>query len=325
MKSPQVLRGFHLSEGITDGEGEGVAVLEGTGEVTATACVVGHVEGEAPVETEDEESHVVAQAEARADGDVLEELGWPEVHLVGPFVEIKQRFLIILIDIVGAYVVHIHIIHTVPYVAHIEEDGSMQVAEEGRTVFKVADNLQVTITHDIRHLSVQDALTVKPSRADGACAPGTDAVGTAGIEHLTVWGIVAVAVTPDDTRVQMGHQTGDGAQRPRLGEVGLQAYELGVGILEERLILLVETVATGEIPERDEVTSLLNGGLPADGVAMAGRTRIGVGVAHLGDEIVVHCGDEVGVGTHDGVEEFGGGVLELVTQREGRELMAAGL
>ena len=79
-------------ERVADGEMDGVGFLEaGDVEVAGRAGVVGEVEGEAPIETDDEESEVVAQADTRAQGEVVEEFGGLEHHHV-----IEEIVIIIL-------------------------------------------------------------------------------------------------------------------------------------------------------------------------------------------------------------------------------------
>ena len=61
-------------EWVADGEVDGVGFLEaGDVEIAGRAGVVWEVEGEAPVETDDEEAEVVAQADTCAQGEVVEE------------------------------------------------------------------------------------------------------------------------------------------------------------------------------------------------------------------------------------------------------------
>ena len=101
----------------------------------------------------------------------------------------------------------------------------------------------------------------------------------------------------------MAHQLRAAVQLPRLGEVGLYTQELGVGVLEERLVLLLPAVSLYEhVVECSCVSRLLDGGFPSDGVALAGGALIQIGVAHLGYELVLHGGAYVGVGGHDAVE-----------------------
>ena len=70
-------------ERVADGEVDGVGFLEaGDVEVAGLPRVVGEVEGDAPVETDDEEAEVVAQADARTQRQIVEEFGELELHLV---------------------------------------------------------------------------------------------------------------------------------------------------------------------------------------------------------------------------------------------------
>ena len=70
----------------------GVGVFEtGDVEVAWLPGVVGEVEGEAPVEADDEETEVVAQADTCAQGNVIEEFGGFERH------HVIEEFVIIIL------------------------------------------------------------------------------------------------------------------------------------------------------------------------------------------------------------------------------------
>ena len=96
-------------ERVADGEVDGIGFLEaGDVEVARRAGVVGEVEGEAPVETDDEETEVVAQADTRAQGEVVEELGGFEHHHVIDEIEIIILLLWRLTACSGVVSVVIH-------------------------------------------------------------------------------------------------------------------------------------------------------------------------------------------------------------------------
>ena len=68
------LKNILCLEWIADGEMECVGSLEaGDVEVAGLPCVVGEVKGDAPVETDDEEAEVVAQADTCAQNEIVEE------------------------------------------------------------------------------------------------------------------------------------------------------------------------------------------------------------------------------------------------------------
>ena len=100
----------------------------------------------------------------------------------------------------------------------------MQVAEELGTILQVPDKLDGAIAHEIVCGTVAEALN--GTRADAAHREGTDAVGTAGIEHLAVGNPVAVAVMPDIACIDVTHKARRAVQPPRLGEVGFNLEEL---------------------------------------------------------------------------------------------------
>ena len=128
----------------------------------------------------------------------------------------------------------------VPHVAGIDEHGAMEIAKERHAVFQIGDELRLSVTEHVVELAVLHVKIVQASGADLPDAEGADAVGTTGIEQLAEGRIDAVTIAPDDTGIQMTHQLGCRAERPGLGEVGLQSEELGVGRLEELLAFLVE-------------------------------------------------------------------------------------
>ena len=111
---------------------------------------------------------------------------------------------------------------------------------------------------------------------------------------------------------------------PLLREVGLQPHELGVRVLEERLVYVVPAVALYEdVVECRHVASLGECHLPADGVPERLRAVVDVGIAYLRDKAVLDRGQQVEVLVHDFVELFRLRVDALVLHRQWRELMGA--
>ena len=120
----------------------------------------------------------------------------------------------------------------------------------------------------------------------------------------------------------MPHQLRLRVECPGLGQVGLQTDELRVGILEQGLVLLVPPVALyHDVVECGQIARLLDGGLPSDGVLLVLCRGVGIGVAHLGDEVVLHRGEDVQI-VEQRVEGLGVRVHELVLQREWRQFVA---
>ena len=192
-----------------------------------------------------------------------------------------------------AVLVHIlHILRIVerlvgePYVTGVKEQCAMKVAKQLATIFEVANELDITIAQQIAETFIRQA--GKTARTYPSNGEGTDAVGTTGIEHLGHGYTVAIAIGIDNTGIDMGHQVGIAAERPGLGEVGFDLQELGIGILEQLLVLIVPFLACGHHGQRRNVTRLSNSGLPTDGVQQVSGTGVGVGIAHLGDEVVLH-------------------------------------
>ena len=119
----------------------------------------------------------------------------------------------------------------------------------------------------------------------------------------------------------MAHETRTAVDCPRLGEVGLELHKLGIGILEEFLVLIVPTLACSQHSQRDDVARFGKGGFPADGVQQI--AGIGIGITHLRDKVVLHGDSQIGILLHNGVEGCCMAVHELILDRNGRELMTA--
>ena len=99
---------------------EGEPVLEFFDIIEATlACIVGCVQGDAHVEAYDDEVEVVAQACACAEGDAAERFG--REAAAGTVGIVAQQ----------------------PHVAGIEEDGTVEVAEEACSEFGIGLELHV--------------------------------------------------------------------------------------------------------------------------------------------------------------------------------------
>ena len=195
-------------------------------EVSGTAGFVGQVKADAPVETDDEEVEVVADADAGADGELAEEILQTEraggvVGLVG--VVVGRR----------------------PYVAGIEEEGAVEVAEELAAVFEVADELVAAVAHEVVGGVVAETLDITGS--DAAHRPCAETVGTADVELFAIGQPVAIAIAVGVAGIDVADECGGFVEGPRLGEVGLNLDELRVGVLEEFLVLLVPVTACEEI------------------------------------------------------------------------------
>ena len=121
----------------------------------------------------------------------------------------------------------------------------------------------------------------------------------------------------------MSHQTRQCTDCPRLGKVGLQFYILRIRILEKLLVLLVPALASNHHPQRGDVARFSDGRFPADGMQQVGRTGVGVGIAHLRDEVVLHGDLQIGILVNDGVESGRMTVHELILHRQRGELVTA--
>ena len=106
------------------------------------------MEGESPVEADDEEAEVVTQTDACAQGKLVEQSREAELHRVDGirdplvyFFSFITVFFPIVFDI--AYVE----LPQTPYVTHVDEERSLEVAEERRAILQIAHDLQVAVAH----------------------------------------------------------------------------------------------------------------------------------------------------------------------------------
>ena len=145
------------SERIADREMERKGILEGDVEIMGRTVVVGHVEPVAEVSANHHHPYIHAQADARAEGYVLQE-GLP--------LELSSRAQGIVLQ--------------KPDVAGVEEDGPMQHADDGEAVFRVELKLKRT---GLVEVAVADLLRrAVGSRADGADREGAYRICSADIE-----------------------------------------------------------------------------------------------------------------------------------------------
>ena len=93
-----------------------------------------------------------------------------------------------------------------PDVSCVEEDGSLQVAEDRHAVFEIGHQFHVAVAQQVEELFFFNAKIREGSRADVAHGEGTDTVGASHIELLAVGGIFAVAVVEYDAAIDMAHK-----------------------------------------------------------------------------------------------------------------------
>ena len=223
------------SERIADGNMEGLTILE-TSHIkeAALASLVGHMKGDTPVDTDNQEVEIVAQADTCADGELLEEI----LHL---------KLCTLVECSIGVIAL---IILEVPHVTYVEEHSAVEVAEEFLTILQVGYELEVTILYQIgTFTSTASVDGHELTRSDATHGEGTDTVGTTYIEQFTERSLVGVTIGCDDAQIDMSHQLGVGTQRPRLGEVGLYLQELRVRIVQQFLVLLVPLLSTDHITQ----------------------------------------------------------------------------
>ena len=109
------------SEGIADCQMEGDCIFEAAKvEIGGLACVVGGMDSDTQVETKDEVFEIVAKTETCAYGQILEETAGCE-----------------LATRMGVVTVH------EPDVAGIDEEGTLQFLDDGKTIFGIEFQLHV--------------------------------------------------------------------------------------------------------------------------------------------------------------------------------------
>ena len=253
-------------ERIADGEMVAHAFLEAGDVVVARlARLVGQVQADAHVETDDQEVHVVANAEARAQRQVFQEASGLEAAA-------------------GA----VGIVAHQPDVAAVEEGGPTQVAHDGEAILQVGLELDVARAVDVGILVVVAALVVA-ARSDAADGEGAHTVGAADIELLVVRSGARVAIAIDGARHDAPHEVLLVAQEAGVARLGRSFYKLSEGVAEEVFALLGERLARDGIGRVHQQARLRDGALQEEVVAFAGDGRIvvGVGITHRRDKLVL--------------------------------------
>ena len=138
------------------------------------------MEADAPVKSENEELHVVAQADTRTERHLPE-------HVLQ--LELSARAVVIA---------------QLPHVARIEEHRAIEVAEQPGTVFQIGQQLHVAGLVEI--INVGRLRVMVAARTDGTHGEGADAVGATHVELLAVGRVLRVAVSPDDTGIEVPHE-----------------------------------------------------------------------------------------------------------------------
>ena len=214
-----------------------------------------------------------------------------------------------------------HTVGCVPHIARIDEQCTMQTAKQALPVLQVTQQLDIAVAHQIVCSPVAKRLHTAGS--DTSHGESAHTVGTTNIEELAIGSLRGIAITPHIAPIQMSHQMGSIAQRPRLGKVGLYLQKLRIGILEEFLVLLVPPVPLHHIEHREHVARLTERCLPAHGMAHCRGRLISVGIANLRNEIVLH--EDLQIGNRADQRIVGGsvGVHKLILHRQGRQLVTA--
>ena len=144
----------------------------------------------------------------------------------------------------------ISILH--PYITGIQEQGTIKIAPDLRTVFQIRLELDISRTKDVGILVTQGTVVLL-AWSDTSHTEGTDTVGSTYIEHLRIRCLTRIAVTPDHSGIQVSHQGGCFIQLPILHEICFQLEELRILVLEHRLTLVVPFSAAQKIAQRQNI------------------------------------------------------------------------
>ena len=158
-----------ISEGVAYGKMEGKGVLEFPYVVVSAPVGIGRsVESNAEVEAQYKELKVVAYAHAGTKGKIVEESGCLQ-GTTGALLVLTQE----------------------PYVAGIKEQGSLQTAHEGETIFHIGLKLEIA---RLVHIGIPGPGSGVAAGADSTYGKGAYAVSTADKELVAVGGHIGVAV-----------------------------------------------------------------------------------------------------------------------------------
>ena len=150
-----------LLERITHSEVEAKIIFELTNvEVGGNACVVGDMDADTEVETQDEEVEVVTDAETCTDSKVFEEFTGSEF---------STRMIRV-------------VVHE-PHIASIDKEGTLDGVEDGESVFGIKLQFEVARLVEI---GATFLFVIIASRPDATNGEGSDAVGSTHIEEFAV-------------------------------------------------------------------------------------------------------------------------------------------
>lgn len=132
------------------------------------ARLIRQMQAHAPVKTDDDEVHVIAQTDARAQGHLLQRV---------LYLELATRPIVVV---------------QIPHITCIEEHSAVEIAKQPRPVLKVGQELDVARLVEV--IAFGRCGIVVTARTDRAYGERSDAVGTANIELLAVRRILRVAI-----------------------------------------------------------------------------------------------------------------------------------
>ena len=100
----------------------------------------------------------------------------------------------------------------------------------------------------------------------------------------------------------MRHKTAVLRQLPSLDQLCFQFEELSIRVFEELFVFLAPFVSSHHLAQRQDVSALADCRLPPQRIAVGLRTRVGIDILHLRNELVAHGVCQIGIGGENRVK-----------------------
>lgn len=259
---------------------------------------IGRVDADAEVGAQHQVADVVAQAESRAEGDLVPESPPLEFGARPQGVVLQQ-----------------------PDVARIEEQSAVEASHDAEAEFDVGLELEVARLIQVA-VAIARGRTVA-SRADRPHGEGADAVGAADVELLAVGHHLGVAVgIPHPHEKARGQPVVAASEAVKDLHLAHVADELRKAVAEQMLRLPLAAQAQHA---RQQVACGRKAVLPVEAAA-GGRTVApveGIGIPHRRDELVAEAQRNGRIGLERLVERLGRMQQPVVDKTEDREGVAA--
>lgn len=291
------IKGEHLIttrlEWVANGEMYALRILKVVEIVEA--MLVRQVQTYAPIKTQDEEIEVVAYAHTRTESHFAKHIARFE-RCSCAVVALAQR----------------------PNVACIEEECAIKTAKETRTILEVGLELNIASLVEVGNIGT---VGVVSARSDATHIESTYAVSTTHIELLAIRRTLGVAISPNNTSIDVPNERVILTNAPCLGEIGLHFDELSVRIPKQTLLFLCPFLPESHISKRENIGRFAERQLPEDRVMICGRRLLCKGVAHLWHELVAHSHLQIRASTEHIAESVSHVLHIFKLQDEWRELM----